>query len=68
MNVKHRRKLKNGKEHVLVELDSDEELIVVRKNAHYRLGYPIEDVVPSHVVSDSTPVVWCPISQGWVND
>lgn len=55
-----------GVRRVTVELAEGEKLVAVRESSHYRLGYPIEDVVPSHVLSNAGPVVWDPCSQKWI--
>jgi hypothetical protein len=59
--------LKNGKRRVVVELDPGVKLVPVRPDAHYRLGYPVEDVVASHVVEVLQRVAWCSASQEWVD-
>lgn len=50
---------------VTVELLPGEELLVISDRQHYRLGYPLEDVVPGHVVQEAVPVSWCCIEQRW---
>lgn len=67
MKIKHERKLKSGKRHVLVELDANEQILCVNEDLHYKLGYPVEDVVIGCVVADATPVTWCSIGQEWVS-
>jgi hypothetical protein len=51
---------------VVVELDPDEVILVGRKGSYFKLGYPHEDIVPFEVLEDARPVVWCPVSQAWV--
>jgi hypothetical protein len=58
---------KSGKRRITVELDKDEKLIVVKADTFYKLGYPVEDVVPSHVLEDAQQVTWCCIGQEWVS-
>lgn len=60
------RLLANGKRRITVDLAPCEELIVIRSGAHYMLGYPVEDVVASHILADATEVTWCSASQEWV--
>jgi hypothetical protein len=49
-----------------VRLEPDEELLVLSPNRHYRLGYPVEDVVHSDIIAMARPVSWCSMTQGWV--
>jgi hypothetical protein len=57
---------KDGTTRVIAVLNPGEKLIVVRDNAHYRLGPPMDDIVPAHVIEEAHPVVWCCVSQEWV--
>lgn len=57
--------LKSGVRRVTVELATGEKLLALHDDRHYRLGYPVEDVVPSHVVLDATEVSWCCLEQKW---
>lgn len=65
----HTRTLKDGRVHVLIELGPTEAMPVapIRKDAHYRLGHPLEDVVLGHVIKDARRVYWCPVGQEWVD-
>ena len=65
MKVKHRRELKNGNRHVLVELDANETLIAVDENRFYQLGGQVNDVHRGHVITEAKEVYWCGITQGW---
>lgn len=56
----------SGRRRVTVELAQHESLLVVRDDAHYKLGDPVDDVVAGHVLSETTPVTWCSASQEWV--
>lgn len=67
MKVKHRRELKNGKRHVLVELDANETLVALDENGYYKTGYPQEEVVQGHIILGSVPVTWCSLGQEWVS-
>lgn len=59
---------KDGKRIVTIELDHGEHLLVVRDDAYYRLGVPLDDqTMPAHVLANAVPVYWCPIEQDWVN-
>jgi hypothetical protein len=66
MKIKHVRTLKNGKRHALVELDPGEHITSYREDGYYKLGYPVEEIVASHVLDDAVPVTWCSASQEWV--
>ncbi len=58
---------KSGRRIVTVELESHEGLIPVNKSGHYRLGGQIDDIVESHVLQDSYPVIWCHFEQKWID-
>ncbi len=59
---------KNNKWQYVVELDSDEILMTVRKDAFYRLGYPLQDdVVRTDHIQGIEQVNWCVIEQKWVS-
>lgn len=49
-----------------VELQPGEDLVAIRRDGHYQLGYPLDDVVASHILADAAPVTWCPLEQKWV--
>ncbi len=69
MKIKYERVLKDGRIHVLLELDQTEAFPVqpVNDEAFYRLGYPIADIVPGHVIAAAQRVHWCAIEQKWVD-
>lgn len=67
MKIKHERTLRNGKRHVLVELDEGEHIMVVHPDKYYKTGYPIEEVVAGHIILDSVRVTWCSVGQEWVS-
>jgi hypothetical protein len=66
MKIKYVRTLKNGKRHALVELDPGERITSYLEAGHYKLGYPVEEIVASHVLDEAVPVTWCSASQEWV--
>jgi hypothetical protein len=66
MNIKHVKTLKNGKCHVLVELDPGERIAGYHDDRYYKLGYPVEEIVAGHVLDQTVPVTWCSASQEWV--
>jgi hypothetical protein len=67
IHIHHQTMKKTGKRRITVELDEGEEIIAVRPNAFYKLGYPFEEVVPSHVLDGAQQVTWCCIGQEWVS-
>jgi hypothetical protein len=66
MKVKHSRELKNGKRHMLVELDPRETIMTFNEDWYYRLGGQVEDIVQGHVLTESEHVIWCSIEQRWL--
>lgn len=56
-----------GKRRVTVELDDGEKFHALREDGFYRTGYPLQEVVPGHILLDSEQVVWCPLGQEWVS-
>jgi hypothetical protein len=67
MKIKHERTLKNGKRHVLVELDKGEHIQAIQADSYYRTGYPQEEVVRGHIILDAEQVTWCSLGQEWVS-
>jgi hypothetical protein len=66
MKIISEKKTTKGARRMIVELLPDEALIAVREGAFYRLAYPVDDVVASHVVAEAVEVAWCSVSQAWV--
>ena len=66
MKIKHVKQLKNGKRHVLVELEEGEHIAAYHDDRYYKLGYPVEDIVIGDVLDQAVPVTWCSASQEWV--
>ena len=58
---------KNGKRRIVLELDPGETLIATRDDSFYKLGYPFEEVVQSHIIQAAYQVTWCPLGQEWVS-
>ena len=56
--------LKRG-QRITVELAPGETIFNVREGNYYRLGGQVEDVVQSHVLTETRGVYWCSISQKW---
>jgi len=67
ITINHQTMKKTGKRRITVELDKGEALIAVRPDSFYKLGYPVEDVVPSHVLENAHQVTWCCVGQEWVS-
>ena len=59
-------KLIKGKRRVLIELDDNEKLLVINENGHYKLGYPMDEIIAGHIIKEMMPVVWCSIQQEWI--
>lgn len=58
---------KNGKRRITVELDPSEKLIAICPDSFYKLGYPFQETVQSHIIEDAEQVTWCPLGQEWVS-
>lgn len=59
-------KVVKGKRRVTVELDEGEQVLAIRRDSHYRLGYPLEDqVIHSSRIENATEVYWCDGEQNW---
>ena len=66
MKIKYKKELKNGKRHVLVEIDADETLLTFDADVYYRLGYPFDEVVRGNQITEADKVMWCVLEQKWV--
>ncbi len=67
MKIKYERPLKNGKRHVLVELDAGESIQSIHDDKFYRLEYPMEEqVFAGHILRNPEPVVWDTFEQRWL--
>lgn len=67
MKILSDKVLKSGVRRVLVEVSKDATLYALHKDCYVRLGYPMDDVVPSDIVTNAMPVMWCPNEQRWVD-
>lgn len=67
MKTISQKELPGGRRRVVLELAAGEALVAVRDGAHYQLGQPLDDVIPSHVLAAATPVTWCAVEQKWVS-
>lgn len=66
MKAISQKELGGGRRRVVIDLEAGEELLAVRDGAHYQLGDPLDDVIPSHILGAATEVTWCPVEQKWV--
>lgn len=55
----------NGKRRVVLVLDANETILVIREGTHYKLAHPVCDVMASHVIAEAEQVNWCSASQEW---
>lgn len=60
------RVMPDGSHKYTVIIDPTDQLLIVNKNAFYKLGYPVEDIIEGSMLIDSVPVTWCSASQKWV--
>jgi hypothetical protein len=69
MKLLHTKSLKDGRRHVLMELCKDDPMPIrpPHKDHHYRLGYPMDDVVAGHILKDMRRVFWDSLTQKWVD-
>lgn len=51
----------------VVYLQEGEKIIVVRPDAMYRLGYPVEDIVTGRTIEEATRVSWDEVEQKWMD-
>jgi hypothetical protein len=51
---------------VRVELLPGEELMIIKRNSHYKLGCQVDDVVHADIILESESTYWCSITQMWV--
>lgn len=57
---------KRGMHRTTIEHRPGIKLIEIHPDEFYKLGYPIEDIVGSDVLTDAEIVSWCPVTQKWV--
>jgi hypothetical protein len=67
----------NGVTRLIIELQPNEGVRCVREgqalltidpDAHYRMGYPSDDVIGGYILADAVRVHWCSIEQRWRDD
>ena len=57
---------RKGNREVTVELGEGEKLMAFHEDKFYRLGYPVEDVIAGHIITESGRVVWDSLEQKWI--
>lgn len=67
MRVVREKHLVNGNTQVTYEFSPEETMLCVRQGEFYKLGYPVEDVISSHILSDIQLVVWDSLEQRWIS-
>ncbi len=66
----HTKTLKDGRQHILIELQPGEHtgFLNIAANSFFKLGYPLEDqIVESHHLAECKRVAWDAYSQEWVD-
>ena len=69
MKILHTKTLKDGRQHLLIELPTGDEstLLHVPGNMFFQLGYPLEQtIIESHHLKNLQRVAWDAYSQKWV--
>lgn len=51
----------------VVYLQEGEKVIIVKPEANYRLGYPMEDIVYGSTIIEAVRVVWDQADQAWLD-
>lgn len=59
---------KAGKRKLVMLLEPNEFVLVIKEDRHYKLGYPVEDIMASHILSEAHEVSWCSIEQKWLGN
>lgn len=75
MNIVKKTARPDGSVRMIIELKDGEslrvapkgrKLIEIDEDAYYRLGEPMDEVMPGNVLADAKRVHWCPIEQRWI--
>lgn len=66
MEIKSHKQRPNGSIRMIIDVQPNEAIIAVLKNTFYKLGHPTETVQHADELIDAVPVVWCSVSQQWV--
>lgn len=67
VKIKSQKELQNGNLQVVVEVKPSEALMAVERNSHYKLGYPTETIQTACELLQASQVVWCSVSQQWID-
>lgn len=61
-------KPKGAGRRMVIELEADETLVVLKQNSFYRLAYPFDDqIMATHIIDSPTRVYWCSLEQTWTD-
>ena len=55
----------SGDRRLVIDLPAGTKLLAIREDTFYKLGYPCEEVVGSHILTEAKQVTWCSASQEW---
>jgi hypothetical protein len=67
MRVIREKHLANGNLRVTYEFSPDESMLCIKRGEFYKLGYPVEDVIADHILSDIQLVMWDSLEQRWIS-
>ena len=54
------------KKRIVIYLEDDEEVKVLKKNAHYKLGDQVDEIFNSETLINAELTYWCQVGQEWV--
>lgn len=67
MRVIREKHLLNGNTQVTYEFSPNETMLCVKRGEFYKLGYPVEEVMAAHILSNMQLVVWDSLEQCWIS-
>lgn len=50
----------------IVYLQHDEVVKIFKKGMHYKLAFPLDDVVEADTIIDAEKTYWCQVEQRWI--
>lgn len=56
----------DGKRVLKVELPPGYQFVAVHSDGYYKLGEPMDEVIPGHILVGAAAVHWCPLEQRWL--
>lgn len=65
MKIKGDRTTSKGIRRVTLQLDPGEQIVVVRRDAHYKLGAQMDDIITSDAIEEAVEVFWNIHEQKW---